>query len=134
MNNPGMNRSARRGQAIPVILLVLVVGLIVGGLRYFKLGDLPFSTKLIETMFWGMGTVVIGLVLAGVTSVIVRQSEMMATPRRREGGARAVTPEELSAIESEVSEKERPEFGGVHGRPPEEMAEMIRKMAGGDDV
>ncbi len=127
-------RDQERGQAILFILIALVVGFLVGGIRFLKLGDISFTAKMGETLLWGLGSAVVALLMSGLASLVISRADHLPQPRRREGASRAVAPEELSAIESELPERERPEFGGVHGRPPEEMAEMIRKMAGGDGV
>lgn len=120
-----------RGQALPVIVVFLLAGLVVGVLRFLALGDLPWLTKAAESLLWATGTVVAGLVVAGLFAIAFGGEKGLPATS---GSARAVPPEELNSIESELPERERPQLEGVRGRPPEEMAEAIRKMARGDDV
>lgn len=124
-----------RGQASILVAIFVAAALLVGVLRYLVLGDIPPAAKAVEGLVWGLGTLVVGMVLATLASATLGGADSAPSPRRRSAGSsRGVSAEELNAIESELPEQEKPEFGGVHGRPPEEMAEAIRKMAAGDGL
>lgn len=130
-----MESRGDRGQTSILVTVFIAAALVVGILRYLALGDLPPVSKAVEGLVWGLGTLVVGMVLAMLASATIGAGDAPSPLTRRTSGAsKGVSPEELNAIESELPEQEKPEFGGVHGRPPEEMAEAIRKMAGGDGL
>lgn len=130
-----MGSRGARGQTSILVAIFVAAAILVGTLRYLALGDLPPITKVVEGLVWGLGTLVVGMVLAMLASATIGAGNGVSAPTRRSTDAfKGVSPEELNVIESELPEQEKPEFGGVHGRPPEEMAEAIRKMAGGDGL
>lgn len=120
----------------PLTFMLFLVSLLVGGMRFFRLGDMDTVRKLLEAGGWAFGFYLIGMIgLKMLTSVLtappLSRSRSMAetpTPEQRT----SIRPEELMAIESEMLELEKPEVSGMKGQPPAELAKVISSFSQSD--
>lgn len=128
---------ARSGQVSVIIVLILFFfSVILAALRFWRLGDLSPHRKFIEAFLWFLGSFGAGLALVkGLLAVLLPGggSSMSASSYDVMRDVRNLKPEELTSLESELPELDRPEVSGMMGKPPEELAEALRKLSESDN-
>jgi hypothetical protein len=106
------------------------VALVVGGLRFWNLGDLSFTSKLIESLVWFF-SVFIGLGALGLFLLDILANVAVAGPRPASGALSSLASEDLSSIEAELPEVAPSEVDGLKGETPEELASVLKKISEG---
>ena len=117
-----------------LLLLLFFFAVAVAILRFWRLGDLSPNRKFIEALIWFLGTYVAGLGgIKVLQALLLPSGEMPMSSHDVMQEARALRPEQLTSLESELPEMDRPEATGLTGRPPEELAEALRKLSESDN-
>jgi hypothetical protein len=127
-----IRRRGAAGQAFLPYLFLFGFAVLVAGLRFWRLGDLPLTRKSIESIVWFLGVLLMGGVLLQLVIVSLRSGAARmsyTSPRPRPGQEGPVSAEDLSVLESEIPEVESPEISGLQGKPPEELAEALRSLS-----
>lgn len=132
-----MKNGSEKGSTLVFLLIFLGLGILVASIRYVQLGDLRPSAKIVESAVWGMAVLLVGVVFSGTIKLLIGpagESSRRPDRSKERSESRAVKPEELNEIEGEADETERPSVEGVKGQPPEELADVIRKMSESDNA
>ncbi|RMH58460.1 MAG: hypothetical protein D6679_04500 [Candidatus Hydrogenedentota bacterium] len=113
------------------------MALIAGAVRWIQMGDLSPQAKALESGLIAVAVLGVGVVIQ-IILLTLEGGKASSAPVRSRGGPTktdisSIRPEELANIESELPEVEKPEVTGVHGRPPEELAQVLREMAGEEE-
>lgn len=119
---PRLRAESRSG----LLFVVGLLALLVGGLRFWNLGDLPFGAKLVESLLWFI-LVFVGLGAIGLFLLAGLADAATAAP----GAINRVAPEDLTLIEAELPEVTTTEADGLKGETPEELAATLKKIAAG---
>lgn len=114
------------------MFFLLFVGSCFGAIRFWYLGDLSLSSKLMESGFLAAAITVIGGLVGKSISVFFAPSFGAGNNAGLNKEIQSFRPEDLALLENEVPEIDRPEVSGIMGRPPDEMAQMLRKMSAGE--
>lgn len=128
---------SERGVMVLIYLFAFAMVVVVAGLRYWNMGDLPASQKMTQAMLWGALAAVVGIVFVKSVGVLVSDADFTeGNPFSSNSAADvspvdigSVKPEELDKFESEMPEMEQPDVEGLKGRPPEELASALSSMA-----
>jgi len=119
----------------PLFLVLLIASAAVGVLRFWNLGDLDWTRKYFEGGLWAFAFFVVGSAAFRILAelVVTGRSAASASPLSATTTS-AVKPEELTSIESELPEMDKPQVDGMRGKPPEELAQVISSLSQSGDA
>lgn len=125
----------RRAMPGPLFLVLLLASAVVGVLRFWNLGDLSWTRKYVEGGLWAAVFFIVGSAAFRILVELAAAGRNAASASPLSGATvSALKPEELTSIESELPEVDKPQVDGMRGKPPEELAQVISSLSRSGDA